>query len=1537
MIRMPYSLRRLIHKIVAIVLSVDLFFCPGQALQADSLAPNSSLRDSQTKDDFIAAATMVSTQTSPDDARVDPFPSAIPIYRKGKTTSDGKRLAHGKFGSDGKWIALQDPNNVVTPSIQAQLHEVMKAFHQQDPGYRTLTHEIKFTVVDSAHSLVRLNKRIGQYEIVVDKALLQIGARVDLQAFLKLLFNHELHHALLRENDPSRETDPILEEAAVLASDLLFFSQVNVEERNAIVVALDALSQEGFLSESYKKFLLGFIAAKYPQDKGVEAFLHEIGDEEGVAKLFGQCLRMATHPEGNAKYSRHLSEMQYQIKRILGENWDMEKAIHSHDYRGVARKLRAAIKSKRFLAATMAELDKALLEPLAAYDEALNRLFERFVVKVYKVDGIIDAEVEKKILKEDLPRIAKLGGQKVLKRLEDLLGFPDYSITLREAMARTILEVGGDIYPVSVTNAPFLREALVPHSRYLRSRGYPRVLGIKSLKYLFGLLNLLGHASVESRELYLDIRSELVSWLLVGQQSMRACLNPKTKRPWLKDKAQFQRAKMLVELAEKMLVLHRDNLKEMLGAEGWSGKLVYKPKKGDPLFTQADDEEVGDLHEKEGDEELAKLAVESMRMNQDTNVLRESIFLLYGKIVEGSPEDLLTMEYEGRGDYKFVYHLHLRTKDGDEYDIARNFILQPKSECVENAKKLSGMGFSRVRDEINRLCLLSHPIYERIAGDWEYADHVIWDEEYVKGRSLDPDLSHSYLVRPQGQSLEAWMRLVKRAVREYSKTCWIAWDREGRNHTDLDINLWNLKVMPDKSMRFIDAGHLVIAGKDPVEVENNPVQYLVRMMVKIKSIYERYPELDGLEDSLLHDQLLSKIGDQVGDELGKLLTDAFFTQLEELQDLDNMRDIVCCSIYDGILDALGQREGLTVLKQIYAKSRSKETGATRIRSLGRYLKSYWMKYVPPAADLVITPAQKEELMKNPSRFQCDYFFAHGLNNLRQSPWLWAYLSRRIMVERLGGEANVPAQDRKMLLAFDKLIEKLRHSPGFSGPEKTAQCSQWMAGLARRLKLDAKQAEALQYAVSYRVAVSKWLDDRMGRLLVQNGYDANSFLPERQELVGIVTKAVMDPVIAAAKYHDALRHHETGKFLYALATPKGRTGAAVLVSAAYEQILRGLVAERFLDRENLLAMLRHLPIEDLGPFMHYDVYPEMMREFLIKDYKRVTRTYEAIIQGDADRAAEFAAFSLEERKDEQGIMRENMGYQGIAYILDACQETQTRMAWVNALVGWKDVQGQWHRLWNKARVQGADRMKRWMLPRAAKILARYDRIDHLSACALLMNILLQLGPGAAMRMSFIGKKEITDSDGHRLEDLVCLLRHLPTEMWDGALRTMHPAAAAKALTAYHEALIAMEAESEKASSICGGTKVDAAALNKMQEAFEEGRVLRAQRKELRALVARHHAHKPGVAHRIVAGWLRLERLSEDDFQEILESIPEDAVRAGLLEIFKSDPEGRLFAQVLNLKDTAQQELIYSILRGEKPIPNPAPEPDVPGTPPVGMAA
>ncbi len=1527
-----------------------------------------------------------------------PLPTAVPIVRvwpEGAPREEETVFSKIKWKEEaGQWELLSGdfmwwtgrsaaPKDYLIPGSQRPLSERMKLMQairsllqKQDIRYRTMTAKIRFAVVENGPTLLHIHKEEDLYEVRIDKALMNLADKMNVFPLAVLLLNHELNHALLRERRAAEGYYPIVEESAINGVDLFTFAKFGQRNQALVMEALDRLKANNFATDPYREFLESH--ARYLFSKGRSYFIKKVG------RFFLRLVEVSTHPIANPAYHERLNVMESLDEFGTRRKIDFANTLAQQQYTGVAQGLFNAEKQGELLYVLFDELKEALAQPLSVFDKHLDGLFKDFELENYR-KNYLDSKgkpIRTHDLDERLRSIAKIGDRGALPRLEEMLGATDYHPEHRIKMAECVLAITAPDGSAAVRNPYFIRE-LINYSKQLRADTKRHFSSLafddERMRTWKMLLELLGDARAETNTLNLEIRSELAACGAAFAQAGRevwAYFESEGKKEIVgEDVDRLEKVYDLLNTSEQMLNLGHENLLAYLGkaalSEGeWDAKFRLHPRPGDPTFQKI---AVGELDEKRYEAMMARINGETapavlsrfamsqmIRKIKAGTVLREAIYMGYGKIIDESQIEKIDIMYLGKGDEKVVYRLRVKMKDSEEvFEVVAN-IAKAMPRLPSEREPISETTFSGFFDELHRLM---GPTYETLLAYRTEIPVLFWFEAYVPGLPLhqleDPKamtvFSRKQIKGPKGKTAKQdepigeWQRRVTNVIREYSRTCWKAWDDEGRLHTGIDVWMRNFIRPRDGDMCIVDAGIRQDMKHASPEQQNRPPEYLLLILANAMLVLDREPELGLIKkmpempehDTALEYAYLSRLKDvgerKAGEEMARIHISERFK---------DMPGPIARAVYDGVLDALGEADGLKVLEAIHASFQSKASGASKLdqtpNSLTEYLRREKMNYVPLQALATIPELDEQRLEKDPNLLRDSrlaYFHDQELHDLRNSPWLWAYVCREY-VQSYPIDPGRRSQWFRLLGGLTEVVDKIREHPEYLEEKNRALTADWVKEIIGRFTLDEVHAQYLREAVHYQDALATRLDERMNESLNENGFDARDFAAPRQDLIRLAVAVNTDPERAAELFHDQLHrptddplfaflfamHHAKGEWQLLLAQDESQENARIQAELAkesspdarerkgrrlekskleriqkirrkrnqalLEQELRTLTDAKFIHEESFVQMWRKLTPEDLMPFLGQIYYHDLFQHFVHLDYKRFAKGFSSLIRpgedSDEDHAAALAHFVFQEH---------GLGNRGVAYLLNEFDRA-TQGKWLNAILQWYRVDGHWN---EKLRAQGFatnGEMSAQIIQRTIGIMNKFHGIAPAHAGDLIASVLRRMTGGVVKQNSYLNKLELVDRDGRRIETLMDFLQGLPHDIWDAALRSLaskNPSQTGQAMAVYLETLLAVERD-------------------------RYGQVRPASIDRLLASLQRLALSHPLAANAVAESWLAMADIPEQVIAYALRRLSD----ADVLKVFrklsgpKSPIRRRRVEEILALRDDALRMRMINLLDKMHPV-------------------
>ncbi|MFC2149779.1 hypothetical protein ACFLQ8_03660, partial [Candidatus Auribacterota bacterium] len=828
--------------------------------------------------------------------------------------------------------------------------------------------------------------------------------------------------------------------------------------------------------------------------------------------------------------------------------------------------------------------------------EAVNAaLFNKFDLMRYKLLGT-DGDKDKaaaELINEVLPKIVALKNTPLKKDaidfLKGILSTTDYRIGLRMAVAKALLEIAGP-GTYGIINPFFVRD-LIKYSRGERKKIVSAVPGEEDLNRWTLMIELLGNSRSEDSDLYLDVRGEIAAWYMFALGSMRSMFEQKGDGA-LTDPV-FVRSKELLQWVQSMMSVSREYFRK---------SLHDTPMEADEWTTRVNMERsnLGSMTDIEG---MNIPFIEEILL--DPEVVQESVLLLYGKRLKRGDIHEVTFRHAGVGASKTVYIVRIEDKGGDVYTVVRNIVIKPQNKVLREG----GMVTS-VDEEMQRLMFRQPRNFELMGGAGTHENApgeyvVYWDEQYIPGKTFyfeeydEEDvtkvkyLDQTYQEMLEGDRSPGFVKRARRGIRKYVKVCFQLWDAENRRRTDYDVNVWNFIMGEDEEPVMIDAG----------------------------------PHREGAAGIANYWAMIRR-------NIGMIM-----------DGLQLWGDITNEDIHAGVLDALGEREGLAVLEEIsevigspdFDFGEETEKMLQKIPeiedfvmnespgAITEYIEKDRYRYVPAKVDVPLKSSEKTYLSNMFEYFTIGLYIARELHQLKESPWLWAHINRRYLSRRPG--ALPASQDQNLNIALGELISRIRSEPDLLMKDKN-ELDAWIESKIDNYKLNEEQAYFLRRSVSYEDGLRMLLEKEFSEKLRSLNIDPEARATEIGEVIDMVIALNNEPEEAAKEVKDMFREKTADDdprvvLLRDMGYPIGSEGY-VLAEEAFQDFLRHQLERDLVEKGSFVSFLKQLELNELLPHVKYDYdhdyYNDLMRDFLLEDYKDFAESYKQWIIIDPDRAA-----------------------------------------------------------------------------------------------------------------------------------------------------------------------------------------------------------------------------------------------------------------------------------------------------------------------------
>ncbi|HRZ86348.1 MAG TPA: hypothetical protein P5287_00885 [bacterium] len=1001
---------------------------------------------------------------------------------------------------------------------------------------------------------------------------------------------------------------------------------------------------------------------------------------------------------------RRVSELQ---KHYRGQNGSRRYIDYRRDIDGFA------YSSLRPMPTTLkgyfAALEKMFAEPISIVREVtLPRLFADFDVRKLKTGDAVDLKREKKIIEETIPKLEAIGGELVRQEFERVLTVADYTMDIKTAVAQALLRLPG-YKSLQMIRNPFFGREIINHLKQVKAIGGLTFMPDRRFRDISFKIMLLGKMRVSSAAQYRDIRAEIAWWTLLARNRAAEIEEMALKKQVMV--ADYRNFKRLHEICIASMESLKERLRDYLGPgtqeEGeWLAKcsLPEYPTVLPPT-ARGEERDAADAFDRTRQAVAGAL--------KDSFFIRESLFVIEGIVLQDEAITKVEVSYFAKGESKINYRIAVTTDDGDTYVILANCI---NPNTFTGFPSFDAKRLRMVENEKLHLMSIGQPTVEIIGGDWNVDGIHLWTEEFLDGKTLD-DYVEEKSSLPEEEFRATWQML----VRKHARIEFELYEKSQRTLANYDAHGGNSNWVEDEwgmvSGRINDIGELTTAP-DPSKL----VLSLFKLSLKIEADY--YKRLKGS----------TRVAD------------------------------VC----DGVLDALGETEGIKVLQAVVAGGEPMTAYLpVHIKKMdvreeiARYLAERVRDYVPGEWLEPLSGDELRIIRDKPNVSSYLIFVKRRLDRLRQSPWLWTYVNMR--------DIGKKQPDTPLAAAAEDLYRAVRADRSLLRPGAVRKLHKAMREIADRHSLGEKDRARLRLAGSYGGAIGELCGRMIAADLANKGGAAGEFPEGMAMLRNVFAKLATDPASASIVFCDMLnrsrdprddRMKQVRGIFMKLA---GQTDEALFdLTLMILPTVEFFMGDGFISEDNVMTFLRKMPEDELVKVAKYG-FIDILQELIFRDYKRFAAILNRMQHPEMKRLVPQVSYYL---VSGEGVTLEETGYIFKELDLRVIREIVLMLAATELNLS------RWGQRWMAIRAEDPDVYKTAYFPQAVFFIDELAVIDFNKAVDVTCALLRALPADYDIGGSFIGEREIVTGDGRRMDDLVALLSRVSGEILLNAFRRLH---------------------------------------------------------------------------------------------------------------------------------------------------------------------
>ncbi|HRZ87753.1 MAG TPA: hypothetical protein P5287_08050, partial [bacterium] len=298
-------------------------------------------------------------------------------------------------------------------------------------------------------------------------------------------------------------------------------------------------------------------------------------------------------------------------------------------------------------------------------------------------------------------------------------------------------------------------------------------------------------------------------------------------------------------------------------------------------------------------------------------------------------------------------------------------------------------------------------------------------------------------------------------------------------------------------------------------------------------------------------------------------------------------------ICDGLLDALGEKNGLETLRRRITGGKPSSLPAERwqaiVNDISAYISHAPLSYMPPALRGIPSRDEAELYRLRPRTvMNATIFVRRRLYELTQSPWIWSYIQMKgSMITGMSAPVRAACRELHRRIREDWSSPK----PLFAKEKEALKLAKEIADAHGLTGDDARYVAA---GASYAQAVATICEVQLSFMVAGAGIPADEYTEEIKLISSLIAKIATNPAQAPQTLH---RLKSDGRVTDMFARiHKTFDTAGIDNFSMIIPLLELFDNQRIIPHSKVVAFLKEIPMEDLIKVSQYE-YIEVFRDLL----------------------------------------------------------------------------------------------------------------------------------------------------------------------------------------------------------------------------------------------------------------------------------------------------------------------------------------------------